>query len=143
MEQPLHTFDKIKVTMALAACLTAAGPIAPLVQAGPRADCDHRHRRHHAKAVIVVGPARAARHTVAVHGQPAGVLDLNLKPKATEVWVDGRFRGTADNFDGIPQKLLLAQGPHRLRLVTPDGVEVARDIRVQAGTEIKIGLVLR
>ena len=87
--------------------------------------------------------ARAARHTVVVHGRPAGVLDLNLKPKATEVWVDGRFRRIADDFDGIPQKLLLTQGHHRLKLVTPDGVEVARDIRIQAGTEINIGLDLR
>ncbi len=136
-------FGKIKVAVALAACLTVAGSIAPPVQAGPRAHRHHRHRQHQAKAVIVVGPARAARHTVTVLGRPAGVLDLNLKPKATEVWVDGRFRGIADDFDGIPQKLLLAQGQHRLKLVTPDGVEIARDIRVQAGTEINIGLDLR
>ena len=134
---------KIKVGVVLSVFLTVAGSIAPLVQAAPRAQRHHRVRHHHAKAVIVVGPPRAVRHTVAVHGRPAGVLDLNLKPKATEVWVDGRLRGIADDFDGIPQKLLLAQGPHRLKLITPDGVELARDIRVQAGTEINVGLDLR
>ena len=135
----MSSLGKIKVAVALTACLTAAGSIAPSVQAGPRA-----HRRHHrAKAVIVVGPARAVRHTVVVHGRSAGVLDLNVKPKATEVWVDGRLRGIADDFDGIPQKLLLAHGPHRLKLVTPNGVEITRVIRVQAGTEINIGLDLR
>ncbi len=139
MEEPMSPLGKIKVAVALTACLTAAGLIAPSVQAGPRA---HR-RQHHAKAVIVVGPARGLRHIVVVHGRPAGVLDLNLKPKATEVWVDGRLRGIADDFDGIPRKLLLAQGPHRLKLITPDGVEIARVIRVQAGTEINIGLDLR
>jgi len=128
----------IKVAVALTVLLTAAGSIAPSAQAGPRAQ---RHR--HAKAVIIVGPARVVRHTVVLYGQPAGVLDFHLKPKATEVWVDGRLRGTAGEFDGIPQKLLLAQGPHRLRLVTPGGVEVARNIRVRAGTEIKIELDLR
>ena len=135
----MSPFGKTKVAVALTACLTAAGSIAPPVQAGPRAD----RRHHHAQALIVVGPARAVRRTAVVHGRPAGVLDLNLKPKATEVWVDGRLRGIADDFDGIPQKLLLAHGPHRLRLVTPDGVEIARVIRVQAGTEINIGLDLR
>ncbi len=139
MESPMSPLGQIKVAVALTACLTAAGSIAPPVQAGPRA-----HRRQHlARAVIVVGPVRAVRRTAMVYGRPAGVLDLNLKPKATEVWVDGRLRGIADDFDGIPQKLLLAHGPHRLRLVTPDGVEIARVIRVQAGTEINIGLDLR
>ncbi len=133
----------LKIAVALTACLAAAGSIAPSVQAGPRAQRDHRHRHHDAKAVLVVGPARAVRRTVVVYGRPAGVLDFDLKPKATEVWVDGRLRGTAGEFDGIPRKLLLAQGPHRLRLVTPDGVEITRNIRVQAGTEIKIGLDLR
>ncbi len=139
----MSPFGKIKVAVALTACLTAAESIAPSVQAGPRAHRHHRQRQHHAQAVIVVGPARAVRHSVVVYGRPAGVLDFNLKPKATEVWIDGRLRGTADEFDGIPQKLLLAQGPHRLRLVTPGGVEIARVIRVQAGTEINIGLDLR
>ncbi len=140
MESPMSPLGQIKVAVALTACLTAAGSIAPSVQAGPRA---HRRQHHAKKAVIVVGPARAVRHSVVVYGRPAGVLDFNLKPKATEVWVDGRLRGIADDFDGIPRKLLLAQGPHRLKLITPDGVEIARVIRVQAGTEINIGLDLR
>lgn len=143
MEVPMSPSGKLKVAAALTACLIAAGSIAPPVQADPRANRHARHRRHHAKTVIVVGQPRAVRHTVVIHGRPAGVLDLNLKPKTTEVWVDGRFRGIADDFDGIPQKLLLAQGQHLLKLVTPDGVEITRNIRVQAGTEINIGLDLR
>ena len=104
----------------------------------------HRHHRHHeAKAVIVFGNPQPVQSAVVVHGRPAGILDLNVKPKQTEVWVDGSLLGTVDNFDGRPGKLRLVAGEHRLKLVTPEGVAVARNIRVQAGVEIDVGLDLR
>ena len=106
----------------------------------------HRHRYHRqreAKAVIVFGNPQPVRNAVLAHGRPAGILDLNVKPKQTEVWVDGSLLGTVDNFDGRPGKLRLVAGEHRLKLVTPDGVAVARNIRVQAGVEVDVGLDLR
>lgn len=107
----------------------------------------YRHRHHHrsggARAVIVVGKPRPAQAPVIVRGRPAGVLDVNVKPKATELWVDGSLRGTVGEFDGRPQKLHLVAGEHRVKLVTPDGVSVARNIRVRAGVEIDVGLDLR
>ena len=72
-----------------------------------------------------------------------GVLDMNVKPRSTEVWVDGTFRGTCDAFDGHPKKLHLRPGTHRIKLVTPDGLEVAREIRVRAGIEFNVGIDLR
>jgi hypothetical protein len=124
-----------------AACVAVAALALPAALAHPRA----RHHRHHhkAKAVIVVGKPRPVSHTVVVRGRPAGILDLNVKPKDTEVWVDGAFRGTVDSFDGHPNKLRLVAGNHRMKFVTPEGVEVARDIRVQAGVEVNVGLDLR
>jgi hypothetical protein len=103
----------------------------------------HHHHRHHTKAVIVVGQPKPLRTAVVINGVPHGVLDMNVKPRATEVWIDGKLRGTCDAFDGHPNKLHLRPGTHRIKLVTPDGVEVARDVRVKAGVEINVGLDLR
>ena len=66
-----------------------------------------------------------------------------MKPRATEVWVDGTFRGTADALDGYPDKLRLKVGKHAIKLVTPDGVVVRRKIKVQANVELNLGLDLR
>ena len=78
-----------------------------------------------------------------INGRAHGSLDMNVKPKATEVWVDGTFRGTCDTFDGHPGKLNLLPGMHTLKLVTPEGVSVEHEIRVRANTEFNVGLDLR
>lgn len=101
------------------------------------------HRHAHRTAVIVVGQPKPAARVVVINGARYGTLDLNVKPRATEVWVDGEFRGTCEAFDGHPDKLVLAPGMHRLKLVTPDGIEVSRDVRVRAGLEFNVGLDLR
>lgn len=110
------------------------------------ADAHRRPRPHKhtpTTAVIVVGKPRPAHRVVVVNGARHGVLDLNVKPKATEVWVNGRLRGTCAEFDGHPDKLALRPGMHTIKFVTPDGIEAARDIRVRAGVEINVGLDLR
>ena len=101
----------------------------------------HRHGR--TTAVIVVGKPKPAPRVVVVNGTRHGVLDLNVKPKATRVWIDGKLRGTCDAFDGFPHKLTLAPGIHTIKFVTPEGIEAARDVRVRAGVEVNVGLDLR
>lgn len=101
----------------------------------------HRHAR--TTAVIVVGKAKPAPRALVVNGARHGVLDLNVKPKTTRVWIDGRLRGTCAAFDGFPNKLTLAPGIHTIKLVTPEGYEAVRDVRVRAGIEVNIGLDLR
>ena len=96
-----------------------------------------------ATAVVVVGKPKPVSRVVVVNGARQGVLDLNVRPKETEVWVDGRLRGTCGEFDGHPDKLNLRPGMHSIRLVTPEGIVAARDIRVRAGIEINVGLDLR
>lgn len=103
----------------------------------------HAHGHRHGKAVIVVGDPRPAKRVVVVDGVAHGTIDVNVKPKSTEVWVNGDLRGTADAFDGFPNKLHLRPGVHRLELVTPGGETVARDVRVRSGVEIDLGLDLR
>lgn len=125
--------------------LLAAGLIvgllsASVVDAHPRARF-HRHER--TTAVVVVGKPKPVRHVLVVNGARFGVLDLNVRPKATRVWIDGTLRGTCGAFDGFPNKLTLAPGMHTIKLVTPEGIEAARDVRVRAGVEFNVGLDLR
>lgn len=129
-----------RLTLFLFTTLVVAALLTPAVDAHRRAV---RHHHRHATAVIVVGRPTPLRHAVIVNGRPHGVLDMNVKPKATEVWTDGKLRGTCDDFDGYPGKLHLRPGLHRIKLVTPHGVEVAREVHVRAGLEINVGLDLR
>ena len=105
----------------------------------------HRHRQvdRHQGAIIVLGTPQTVKHHVVLQGRPAGYLDMNIKPKATEVWVDGRFRGIVDDFDGRPQMLRLRAGPHRVKLVTPDGTAFQRAVQITAGTRIEVKLNLK
>ena len=119
-----------------AVVLLAGGIVAAHPQTRP-----HHHARRN--AVIVVGKPRPARRVVVVDGARHGFLDLNVKPRASEVWIDGRFRGSCADFDGFPDKLALNPGMHTIRFVTPDGDDVARDVRVRAGVEVNVGLDLR
>jgi len=43
-----------------------------------------------------------------------GGLDVNVKPKQAEVWVDGKYVANARDLDGDPSYLWLKQGPHHL-----------------------------
>ncbi len=115
--------------------------VAGLLSAGV-ADAHSRGRYQRHTAVVVLGKPKPAPRVV-VNGARYGVLDLNVKPRATEVWINGNFRGTCDAFDGFPNKLPLAPGLYNIRLVTPDGIEAARDVRVRGGVEINVGLDLR
>ena len=126
-------------TLALLAATWVATPDASAHRRAYR----HAHHLQQAKAVIVLGKRRPMRKAALAAGRSTGVLDLNLKPKATEVWVDGTLHGTVERFDGRPGKLQLIAGNHRLKLVTPEGLVVARDIRVRAGVEVNVGLDLR
>jgi hypothetical protein len=45
-----------------------------------------------------------------------GALRLKIKPRDAEVYVDGYFVGTVDEFDGLFQKLTLDGGGHRIEI---------------------------
>jgi hypothetical protein len=107
-------------------------------QARPRDQYDDR-----ITAVIVVGKPRIAAHVRTVNGARQGLLDLNVRPRNTSVWIDGELRGSCEAFDGFPSKLALEPGIHRIKFVTPDGIQAARDVRIRAGVEINVGLDVR
>ena len=122
--------------------ILAASLFAPSASAHRR-PWHHRHGQPLARAEILFGMPRPVRRAVVINGVAHGTLDLNVRPRTTEVWVDGELRGTCAAFDGHPAKLHLPPGAHRVKLVTPDGVTVSRALRVSAGTETNVGLDLR
>lgn len=134
----MKTRKMTRLAAKITACLAVAALLSPAVMAHPR-----RYHHRHGNAVIVVGKPRPVRTAVVINGRPHGILDMNVKPKSTEVYVDGTFRGTCGALDGFPDKLYLLPGKHRIKLVTPDGITVRRDVRVRAGVEIDVGLDLR
>jgi hypothetical protein len=68
----------------------------------------------------------------------AGALDIDVAPGKTEVWIDGRYVGIADNFDGFPQYLWLDKGVYDLALYREGYQTIARQITVYAGTVVSI-----
>ena len=63
----------------------------------------------------------------------AGALDVDVSPGKTEVWVDGRYFGTADDFDGFPQYLWLDRGVYDVALFREGFKTIARQITIQPG----------
>jgi hypothetical protein len=51
-----------------------------------------------------------------------GALKIKVKPRQAEVFVDGYFAGSVDDYDGAFQKLRLEPGPHRIE-IRLDGYE--------------------
>jgi RNA-binding protein FUS len=59
-----------------------------------------------------------------------GKLRLKIKPRQAEVYVDGYFVGTVDEFDGMFQRLHIEPGPHRIE-VRASGFETLEfDVRI-------------
>jgi len=74
-----------------------------------------------------------------VHGRVAvGAIDFDVEPEETAVFVDGVYRGTADDLDGFPAKLYLPAGAHLITLRTPGGRVWSRTMTVLPGREIDI-----
>ena len=61
--------------------------------------------------------------------RPLGFLQLRVQPRTAEVYVDGAFAGTVDDFGGRGARMLPA-GPHRVEIMA-DGYETLTfDVRV-------------
>ena len=73
----------------------------------------------------------------------SGALDLNIKPKRAEVWIDREYLGTVDSYDGFPRYLWLRSGEHHL-VVYLDGYETfARQVTLNVGEVMPIRFELR
>lgn len=63
-------------------------------------------------------------------GDPQGALDLNIKPKDAEVYLDGRLVGNVDQFDGWPRYLWVEEGSHELIIYRPGYETLVRVLEV-------------
>ena len=67
-----------------------------------------------------------------------GALDLDVAPGKTEVYLDGRYIGIVDQYDGFPQYLWLDKGTYDVVFFREGYKTIARQISVYPGTVIDI-----
>ena len=64
-----------------------------------------------------------------VDDRPLGFLQLRVQPRTAEVFVDGMFAGTVDDFGGRSARMVTA-GPRRVEIVAPGYETLTFDVRV-------------
>jgi hypothetical protein len=67
-----------------------------------------------------------------------GAVDLNVKPGAAEVWIDGRFVAEARDLDGSPGVLWLKDGPHRLVIYESGYRSFDEEVSVRPGQKLDL-----
>ena len=65
------------------------------------------------------------------YGFDVGSVRLKVQPRDAEVWVDGYYAGSVDDFDGMFQALRLDSGPYRIEIRKPGYETLSFDVRVQ------------
>ena len=70
--------------------------------------------------------------------EPTGAVRVQVKPEATEVWVDGYFAGVADSFDGFFQRLRLPPGEYEVELRLNGYRSVRERVLVSPGVTFRI-----
>ena len=88
------------------------------------------HHRYYGTRVIRVSPRNAGR------------VDFNIKPSQSQVFVDGAYIGVADDYNGgfFGETATLKAGKHRIKVVSPEGQVVHREIYVMPGKELNFDL---
>jgi hypothetical protein len=59
-----------------------------------------------------------------------GELRLDVSPRHAQVYVDGYYAGTVDDFDGAFQALKLQPGPYQIEIVAPGYETLVFDVRI-------------
>jgi hypothetical protein len=65
-------------------------------------------------------------------------LRLQVTPRQTEVYIDGYYAGTVDDFDGIFQRLHLEPGEHDLQLYLPRHRNFTQKVYLQPGRTFSV-----
>jgi hypothetical protein len=82
-------------------------------------------------------PPPAAQPEVVVVQPPAkGSVIFRVQPGSAQVWVDGYYAGSADDFNGSPRTLALDVGPHTIELDEPAHETVRFDVRTVSNEPI-------
>jgi hypothetical protein len=78
-----------------------------------------------------------------MYGRPYGGVRIDLPQRDAEVWADGYFAGTVDNFDGSMQALNLAPGTHRIEVRQQGFEPVSFEVNVEPGRTVTYRTALR
>lgn len=68
----------------------------------------------------------------------AGALDLDVSPGRTQVYLDGQYIGTVDQYDGFPTYLWLDQGTYDVVLYLDGYKTLARQMTIRPGMVIDV-----
>ena len=71
-----------------------------------------------------------------------GALDLNVKPKNAQVYLNGTYIGVSGKFDGRPSYLWLKEGTYELIFLNEGYMTVIREFAIHAGAVIDVKLRL-
>jgi PEGA domain-containing protein len=72
-----------------------------------------------------------------------GSLVLQVQPATAQVFIDGIYFGTPEEFDGRRGELALEPGPHRVQLVAPGYESVTVDARITANQTVRYQNVMK
>lgn len=67
-----------------------------------------------------------------------GAVKTDVSPEEARVYLDGKYIGTADDFDGWPDKLYLRPGHYRLEFRLNGYQPLSIDVDSQPGRELKV-----
>jgi hypothetical protein len=81
-------------------------------------------------------PAVARYDNYGTYGYPTGELRLQVRPRDAQVFIDGAYAGTVDDFDGTFQSLRLEEGEYRVELVLPGYAPLDFDVRITTGEKV-------
>ena len=77
------------------------------------------------------------------HGYRMGALDLNVRPKNAEVYVDGQYVGLARQYDGFPGHLWLEKGVYEVSFYRPGFETETRTVKILTDLILDLDLDLR
>ena len=66
------------------------------------------------------------------------VVKTDVQPEEAQVYLDGKYVGSADDFDGMPDFLYLGPGKYQLEFRLPNYMTFATELDVTAGQQLKI-----
>ena len=75
--------------------------------------------------------------------RPYGGVRIDVPQRDAEVYLDGYFAGSVDNYDGTFQQLNIEPGAHKLEIRAPGFSTVSFDVNVEPGRTITYRTSLR
>jgi hypothetical protein len=82
-------------------------------------------------------PQSAVRYgTSGTYGYPSGELRLQVRPPEAQVFVDGSYAGTVDEFDGTFQSLRLEEGNYQIEIVLEGFEPLVFDVSIAPGEKV-------